>query len=522
MAVVLVRLKLALLGNAFRRSVWQVVGIILACVYGAGIMLAELSSLPLLARQDAEFIESAWVLAGALVVLGWAAVPVVSMGADMTLDPRRFTPFALSPGQLMPGLGLATLVGVPGVVTVVLAVGNAWMWSSRPALIPVALVSAVVGVVMCVLGSRVSTVLLGRLLASRYAKWLVVAAVVIPVSLMILFVASATSGGAFRLDANQVPGIANALAWTPMGAPWGVTVAVARGEAGIAVGQAMVAAVSLVGLTVVWHRGLRATMESPANDRRVRRTSDGLGVFTWARGPLAAMTARSLVYWFRDARYAAGLAVVPLMPFLFFLLTGGHSAAMLGLGPTVAFLLAWSISADVAYDGRAFWTQLALGVSGRVDRWGRALAVIILTTPILVLCVVGSLWATGRWVDTAATVGMTVGVLLVSLGLSSVLSAMFVYPVPGAGENPFSAPSGSSAINMLTQVLGWLLLVACASPVLVTGVLAVRGHSAVWGVVSLVLGVVGGGFILWGGVRLGGHRLDRRGPDLYAELTAVR
>lgn len=522
MAGVLIRLKLALLGNAFRRSIWQVVGIVLACVYGLGLMLTELASLPLLARQDAEFIESAWVVAGGLLVLGWAVVPIISMGADMTLDPRRFSPFAISPAKLMPGLAVATLVGVPGVVTVVLAVGNAWIWKERPAMVPVAVLSAIAGVIVCVIASRACTVVLGRLLASRNAKWLLMAGIAVPVVLMVVLVLSASTTSAVRLDADQIPGIANVLAWTPVGAPWGVTVAVARGEWWIATGQALVTVASVIVLTWWWHRGLRVTMETPVSDRRPRRSGDGLGMFSLAQGPLSAMTARSLVYWFRDARYAAGLAVVPVLPFVFFLFTGGRGVGMLALGPTVAFLLAWSISVDVAYDGRAFWTQLALGVTGRVDRAGRALAVLLLTVPLAGMCVLGSLWATGRWEAAAATTGMTVGVLLVSLGLSSVLSVLFIYPVPGAGENPFSAPSGSSAINLLTQVVGWLLLVLCAAPVLISGVLAVRWESEVMGLLCLAVGLVGGGLLLWGGIVLGGRRLDSHGPDLFAQLTAIR
>ena len=58
--------------------------------------------------------------------------------------------------------------------------------------------------------------------------------------------------------------------------------------------------------------------------------------------------------------------VVPLLPVL--LLFQGSQSGFYGpfqfVGPLTAFLLAWSISADVSYDSTAFALHVATGVRG--------------------------------------------------------------------------------------------------------------------------------------------------------------
>ncbi|GAA2244867.1 hypothetical protein GCM10010401_17690 [Rarobacter faecitabidus] len=521
MVDVLVRLKLALLANAFRRSAWQVVGIVLALVYGMALVGAQLATIPLLARQDPEFIESTWVIAGALAVIGWMAVPIVSMGADMTLDPRRFAVFGVSPARLMPGLAIATVVGVPGIVTVVLALANSRIWRQYQGMVPVAFVCAILGVAMCVVGSRVSTIWVGRYLSSRAARWIIAAMVGIPVIAVASLISTRRSNGPLQFDATIAPAIGDVLAWTPFGAPWGVTVAIARKDWAQAAALSGITIASLAVLLWLWWLGLRAVMEDPSETRTEVRSSALSGLWR-TRGALGAITARCLTYWLRDARYAAGLAMVPIIPLLFYVATGGGGLAMLALGPSIVFLIMWSISADVGYDGSAFWLHLATGVSGAIDRGGRVLAAALLAVPLGVLATIGSLWSTGRWDLTPAAFALTLGTAAAAGGLASVLSAVFVYPVPAAGENPFSAPSGTSAVNLVTQLVGWAALTAISAPFLGTAIIAILRDVEWLGWLSLLLAGVVGGLVLLLGVRLGGRLIDRGGPDLYAKTVAIR
>ncbi len=112
------------------------------------------------------------------------------------------------------------------------------------------------------------------------------------------------------------------------------------------------------------------------------------------------------------------------------------------------------------------------------------------------------------------------GPLLTGLGLSSVVSARFVYPVPLPGQSPFATPSGSVGVNLLTQLIGFTALVVLVLPEVVLAVVAIVRGSVGLGVVALVVGLVLGSVLLVVGVRLGGRLYDRRAPELLQAVTA--
>ena len=91
----LVSLKLALLRNSLKRSPWQLVGLIIGGLYGLGVLATTLVGLAALGAGEAELVGTVLTLAGAALVLGWLVIPVVAAGLDMTLDPARFTTYAI-------------------------------------------------------------------------------------------------------------------------------------------------------------------------------------------------------------------------------------------------------------------------------------------------------------------------------------------------------------------------------------------------------------------------------------------
>ncbi|HMO10465.1 MAG TPA: hypothetical protein PKB06_02930 [Actinotalea sp.] len=110
----LVRLKLTLLRNGLRRSAWQVVMFLLGLLYGLGVLVlvaAGLVALAVGAPPDVQ--RGVLVVVGSAVVLGWAVLPLVAFGVDATLDPARFVTFPVPRRDLLVGLALAGLVGVP-------------------------------------------------------------------------------------------------------------------------------------------------------------------------------------------------------------------------------------------------------------------------------------------------------------------------------------------------------------------------------------------------------------------------
>jgi ABC-2 type transport system permease protein len=203
---------------------------------------------------------------------------------------------------------------------------------------------------------------------------------------------------------------------------------------------------------------------------------------------------------------------------LWFMGRGG--GILLGAGVVVAFVMGWSLSADISYDDTAFWTHVAAPVDGRVDRAGRAVAgmvvggVVVLATDVLVLGV------SGRWDAAVPVLGMSLGVLAVGVGASSIYSARVVYPVPKPGDNPFSTPQGSSLAVMLTQSLGMLLLLAVCAPTVGLGIAAVVTGHPVLQVLTLVVGLGSGAAALVVGVRVGGGLYDRRAPELLQTIRS--
>ena len=197
---------------------------------------------------------------------------------------------------------------------------------------------------------------------------------------------------------------------------------------------------------------------------------------------------------------------IPLIPVAVFfgLSQAGDFTFMLWLGPMIAFLLSFGISADIAYDNTAFALHVSTGVSGRDDRIGRAVACAVIALPATVLLTVLPFVFIGEWHLLAPVSGVALGVLLTGLGLSSVVSARYTYNVPLPGESPFKTPPGSTARMMLVQLGGLGVLVLLSLPELVLALIGVFTGDALWGWLALLVGVV-----LGVGAAGGRHRAGR-------------
>lgn len=311
----------------------------------------------------------------------------------------------------------------------------------------------------------------------------------------------------------------------------------------------------LVALILVWAWSLERQVSAPSRGGQRGSRARGLGILgVLPATPAWSVTARCLVYWARDPRYASSLAVVPLLPFLFGFLDRGDGTVLLMLAPVTAFIVGWIISADVAYDHSAFWLHVTSGISGRDDRTGRAGAAAIIGLPLVVVLAVGSAGYTDRWDDLPAVLGLGLAVLLCALGLSSVVSARFVYPVPRPGDGPFAAPQGSAIASLVIQGIGWLVLVLAVLPTAVLAGAALAANSGLLDQLVLGLttpgGVPGGWFyptseirddagarLAWlalaaglgsgmvalvVGVRVGGRLYDARSAELMQRVLANR
>lgn len=325
-----VRLKLTLMGNTFRRSVWQTVGFVLGALYGLFLVGMLVVGMVVLGTADAAFAGSVVVVVGALAVLGWWVIPLFAFGVDATLDPQRFVLFGIPQRRLLAGLAVAGVVSVPGIGTALAALGVSFAWWRTPLALVAALVGAVLAVAMCVVGSRATTTALAPLLESRRYREVVTIAAFVPLVLL---------GPAFGWAASQIgdaPGdgdalrglvtrVADVVGWTPFGAPWGLGAAVHDGAWGLALGRLVVAAATLAVAWVVWDRALARALVSPPNAGGGGRAK-GLGLFSrFPATPTGAVAARAATYWLRDPRYSGSIAVVPLIPVVL-LVVGGAPA----------------------------------------------------------------------------------------------------------------------------------------------------------------------------------------------------
>ena len=524
----LLRLKLTLLRNGLKRSVWQIVGLVVLSLYALGGLAAATAGLVALSLAGPDLVRTVLVLTGSLVVLGWWIVPLVAFGIDSTLDPSRFVTFAIPRRSLLTGLAASGLIGIPGVVTTLLVLAAALTWWRHPVALLVSVPLVPVALATCVVGSRASTTLLAPLMARRRYREVAAGVMILPFMLLGPILNAVMAGVAAGKDV--LPALAATAGWTPMGAVWAVPADVVAGRWGTAAARALVAVATLTLLVVVWDGALgRAlvTATTAGHGRggghgRAGGHGRGLGAFGRFPGtPVGAVAARSLTYWRRDPRYAKALVAVPLIPVVMLVSGGGSRGGMLlAAGPLVALVLGWSISADVAYDGTAFWTHVATPLDGRSDRAGRLIAAAMIGVPTVIALVTASVALAGRWDALPALLGVSLGLLLTAYGGASVVSARVVYPVAKPEDNPFTSQQGGSMAAVVSQLLGWGAVLGLSLPELVLGVVAAGIHSVVLGVVALVVGLGCGTVVAVLGVRIGGRALDSGAPDLLARMVS--
>jgi ABC-2 type transport system permease protein len=512
----LVRLKLRLLGNTFKRSPWQVVGLVLGILYGFGVAVLGVVALVGLRFADAETARTATVIAGSLVVLGFLLVPL-AFGVDDTLDPRRFSLFGIPNTRLATALGVAALISVPSIALTLVAFASVVTWSRGAPTFLLGALSAVLVVATCVLGARVTTSVAAFLLATRRARefmaLIAILALVLlsPVLVVLTNLDWAADGG------SAARTIADIAAWTPLGAVWAFPGDAATERGGAAFGHVLVAVATVGVLWLLWRVLVAWMLVTPAREGRAK-TYGGLGWFDrLPANPTGAIAARSATYWGRDPRYRVSLIMIPITPVLMImpLLFVGVPVPLLALipVPVMCLFLGWSLHNDVAYDNTAVWLHVASGTRGRADRWGRLFPALAVGVPVLVIGSVISAAVNGSWYVLGGILGVSASLLFAGMGFSSIMSARFPYPVVRPGDNPFAQPQSTGATTALVQSFSFFASLILSLPAIVFAGLGFV-WSPNWFWASLAAGVVVGLLSLWLGVLWGSRIFDRRGPEL--------
>ncbi|WP_076260672.1 hypothetical protein [Intrasporangium flavum] len=520
----LVRLKLALLRNVFRRSRAQTIGAVVGILYFS-VLVVGLTLIVATLRTSLEVATVALPLAGAVGIVLWTVVPLFSFGSDPTLDPGRFALYAVPPRSLAVGLIAAALVGLPAVASAVLGLGVVVAWSMTPASTVVAVVGTGVGLLTAVTLSRWVSALAAAATSSRRGRDMLVV-----VGLVVLVLVGPVVWIAANVHDIQrlAVAVSKVVSWTPLGWAWAAPGDVAAGQPLVGALRLALAIAFLLAVGALWSGAVRRQVENPRAVSRGGSTPgepDDLGLFGRVPDhPAGAVAARVLTYWRRDPRYQISLLVTPVFPLALLIPWASADVAWppLLMGPMLAFMLGWSEHNAIAYESQAFSLHVAAGTRGLDDRLGRVVPGLLLAGVLVPVYVLVGVGLGARWDLLPLVLGVSVTVLGAGVAVSSVMNIVLPYPVAEPGESPFSAPPGAAGITILAQTLASAATFALSAPLLLLAWLAYASDSATWlvwvtGVVGVVLGPVVAGI----GVRYGARLYDRRAPDLLADLQRV-
>jgi len=526
MVAVLLRLRFRVLANTLQRNTIQLIAVIVGSVSTIGLLAMVLGGLFFASVQPPEATQAAVIVGGSALVLGWLVVPLLFDGVDRTLEPLKLARFPLRTDQLMTAMFLVGVTWIPGIATLLASVGTVIAWRNYPLAAAAAVASGVVGTVTCIVGSRLMTSAAGTLLRGRRAPQIGIALVIV-LAFIVPLASAPSRGPRGRADGLliHVNTIVDTLSWTPLGAVWSIPGHLALGEF-VAAGVATAIAIgSLAGLLVLWHLTIDASLRVRGDGPLHAAKAGRLGVLGWLPAtPIGAITARSLIYWFRDARLSRQLVLIPVLPALMLLWwTLFHiDGIAIAIGPIVASLLPLSVFAGLSYDGTAYAAELAAGVRGLHDRIGRALALVIVAVPASVAVQVAVSIVIGRVDDLPAMLGLTLGTLLVSVGVVSVSSARIVVPVARAGRNPFSSQAGAATVSIAGSYAVTGVTSVLTLPIAALAIVALVIGSALLGWLALLASLVIGGAVAFAGSVVGGRMLDASGPEVLSRLRLIR
>jgi putative integral membrane transport protein len=566
MVATLIKLKWRLTLNALTKNVWAIVGTVLGVLYGLGALAMVLAGAVGLGLS-ADPRVAALVLGslGALLVVGWALVPLLVTGVDSTLDPRAMAAWTAPSRGLAAGLLAAGILGIPGCLTAVVCLVPVltWLVAGRFLAALLALLCAPAALATCVIVSRIvvtaagiSSSRRGRETTAIIAFLTFLAATQLP-NLIPRLIGDDIAGSLERLQA-----VARALGLTPFGWAFTAPGLMASGSVLPALALTVGSWIIPVALLPLWQRVVGRVMTSPGTSQtRTRAYSshsadghcdpqaeDQIDVLPWARRlgsliprPAAAVAARSLRYWRTDPRYLVQFLAVLLMPVVLVLVpalnssrlvftidghrmeTGfaiGHAPAMLlFMAPSLAVFVGWAIHDDLGMDSTALWSHISAGISGAHDRLGRVVGAALWQVPMLLAVeVLMSLW-TGRWETLPAVTGACLALYGCALAWSCLTSVLVPYETVAPGDSPMrSRTSGTAFLAAIIQMVAILVLLAVCSPVLGVAIYGVVWDSQWWGWGAFGLGVVWCALTLWGGIVFGGRLLDRRGPQVLAVI----
>jgi ABC-2 type transport system permease protein len=530
-----VRLKLRLMRNGLRGKGWRIALFVLGMVGGlwAAVLGFTLFAASSFATGETRVVYATF--AGAGIVLAWVFLPLLFFGVDETLDPARFALLPLRRRTLVTGMLAAAAVGVPPAVTLLATLGSVTGAAVKggPVAALVAILGAAIGLLLCVAASRAVTSAFAGMLRSRRVRDL--AALVIALlgvscgPLQSLFWAAVSQG-----DSREARAVATVLQWTPLSAPYVAYVDAIDGRWALVPARLAIGLAGVLLLLFWWTRTIESAMLGSASTSGKKRvTVDGsspVGALYprllrgLPKNRFGAMVAREVRYWWRHPRRRASLisllAASIVIPFGLRVGTAGSSGG--GLPVPVGMLFAGMfiglvLANQFGNDATAYSLHLLSGVPGGVELRSRAIALTLLTAPLLAVGATGAAWLTHGLDQLPAAFGIAAAALGVSIGVSGLTSVFAPYALPDS-PNPFAVNSGGATSKGLLSFVSMIVALILASPLLIA--YFVLPVDLRWLVLpaGLIWGLVGGGV----GTVAGGSLLDRRAPEVLDAVTPRR
>ncbi|MCS0500573.1 hypothetical protein [Protaetiibacter mangrovi] len=528
MVAELLRLRLRILANGFRRPVPQVIAIVLGLLVAVAGVIGFWAGARWVSQFDDEFVQRATTTVGGWLMLAALLIPMMVVRRPV-LSARAFLGYPI--GSVTVALAfLAFAVVGPGLLLIPMAIAPVVAWpdeSSRQVAWAAAPLIFLQTLLTIQLARQLGMVLRRH---PRIAGWIdFLSVLVLLVGGAVIVVVLATripslldlirTVAPFNTFFRRVPEV---LAASPFGMLWA-----APGEASSSIddpaaawGALGLSTLLVVVLLVVWFGVIGAQLSATRRQPGPRRERVP-GLFArFPASPAGAIAARSLTYWLRDPRYRAVYAVLPfiLAITLLALWVGGvpFEIAVLVPLPLMTFLLGWStVHNDVAYDNTAVWQHVAAQTPGADDRWGRAVPVLLWGIVLLAIGIPLTAWGYGDVGIAAPLGGVCAALLLGGIGVGSLYSARFPYAAPRPGDPAWQSPQAATSQGGAAQGMSVLLALLAAAPTFLLAAVWWM-HGGYWGWLTLAAGVLSGAGVLALGVRGGGRSFDARGPELLA------
>lgn len=527
MVAAVLGLKARVVRHQLRREWWRALLLVGGAVWSLSLIPATFWVQRYLSTETSDVRATLLVGFAAVCVAGWVVVPLLVTGLEDTLDPGRFASLGVEARRLMPGLTIAAVLTLPTMffVAVFLILARSWRYEGWAA-VTVASVGGLLTVALMVVAARVAVAWSGRLLSSRRARVSALAGLAAAAALFTPAAWLTFRDGIDAALAYEIPVVLEWLGRTPVGAGMAAPGSLALGDVAGAVWRLALLAATVAIVHRAWQANVAYTLVHPTfRGAGTRRRGDAiLDARQGSRehGIVAAVRARSLIYWRTDPRYLVGAIGVVAVPLVFF----GLALPVLGLDQRWGFAapvmlaasIGWGRHNDVAYDSTALHLDIVAGRVGRAVMTGRTQAVLVWAVPLVAAGALAVLAWSGLWEAAPGVVGACVGALGVTLGISAVTSVLLPYRAPEPGQNPFGAEVGAVGASLVAQLVSGAAMAAALPIVTVAFVLSLT-VDARWGWLALVAGVGLGVAGAVAGVRAAGSLYDRRAGRLLAAVS---